>query len=96
MEKCDRLFYPKRRRVAKAALEKLMHLPNLKFDVNLQEFDVDLENGVRLTSVNVIDYLCYITDPDPNAYISQVHSDEDGVVFNKKLHTFDCLILATR
>lgn len=97
MEKCDRLFYPKRRKLAKLALEKLLQLPNIKFNTNLQEFDVELKNGVCLKNVNVIEYLCFITEPDPNYYIYQVDADAiDGVEISNKLFNFDCLISATR
>lgn len=94
MKKCHRLFYPKRRLLVKRALEKLLQLPHLKFDENLKEFNVFLENGEILNNVNVIDYLCFVTDPDPNRYVLEVEVDTiAGLVISNRLKQFDTLIL---
>lgn len=71
-EKCNRFFYPKRRTICKNIVDKLIVFPTFKIDANFKEFSLIINNGELVDNVNIIDYLCFVTDEDIDDFRASV------------------------
>jgi len=91
LKKCEKQFYPKRKKKCKNVIEKILKLPGLKLDVRFREFDVNFPNGVSFKNVNFLEYLNYVTDSNKDRYVWTVEPNETGLFVSHKSEQFDSL-----